>query len=95
MILSAAPYLMKGLSVVGTAAMFMVGGAILTHGIPLVHHAIEQLAHAGGAVSSMGMVLQALVPTLLNAAFGVVVGGAVVVGVALFGKLRGKHSLAG
>lgn len=95
MILSAAPYMMKGLSVVGTAAMFMVGGAILTHGIPIVHHAIEQLAHAGDAGSAMGGVLQALVPTLLNAAFGVVVGGVVVAGVVLLGKLRDKPGLAG
>lgn len=95
MILSAAPYMMKGLSVVGTAAMFMVGGAILTHGIPIVHHAIEQLAHAEDAGSAMGGVLQALVPTLLNAAFGVVVGGVVVAGVVLFGKLRDKPGLAG
>ncbi|MNF48637.1 Inner membrane protein YedI [compost metagenome] len=94
MILSAAPYLMKGLSVVGTAAMFMVGGAILTHGIPIMHHAIEQLAHAGGAGTAIGGVLQALVPTLLNAAFGVVAGGVVVAGVALFGKVRGKLGLA-
>lgn len=94
MILSAAPYLMKGLSVVGTAAMFMVGGAILTHGIPVMHHAIEQLAHVGDAASAMGIVLQVLVPTLLNAAFGVVVGGVVVAGVALFSKLRSKPSLA-
>ncbi|MNG27972.1 Inner membrane protein YedI [compost metagenome] len=85
---------MKGLSVVGTAAMFMVAGAIQTHGIPMVHHAIEQLAHAGDAGSAMGVVLQAMVPTLLNAAFGVAAGGVVVAGVALFGKVRGKLGLA-
>ncbi|MOA14427.1 Inner membrane protein YedI [compost metagenome] len=95
MILNAAPYMMKGLSVVGTAAMFMVGGAILTHGIPVLHHAIEQLAHVGGGASATGIVLQALVPTLLNAAFGIVAGGVVVAGVALFGKVRGKLGLAG
>ena len=47
-IVGAAPYLMKTLSVVGTAAMFMVGGAILTHGIPPVHAAVEQAAVAVG-----------------------------------------------
>lgn len=92
-ILRAAPYLMKGLSVVGTAAMFMVGGAILTHGIPVVHHAIEQVAHVGDQASALATVVQAIVPTLLNAAFGVLVGGVVVVVVALFGKLRSKSSL--
>ncbi|MCC6076109.1 DUF808 domain-containing protein [Pseudomonas sp. GCM10022188] len=92
-ILRAAPYLMKGLSVVGTAAMFMVGGAILTHGIPVVHHAIEQVAHVGDQASALATVVQVIVPTLLNAAFGVLVGGVVVVVVALFGKLRSKSSL--
>jgi predicted DNA repair protein MutK len=43
-ILSAAPYMMKTLSVVGTAAMFLVGGGILTHGVPVLHHWIEVLA---------------------------------------------------
>lgn len=75
-IVGAAPYLMKTLSVVGTAAMFMVGGAILTHGIAPVHAAIE---HAAAAVGGGGVV-QALVSTLLNALFGIV-AGAVVLGV--------------
>jgi predicted DNA repair protein MutK len=42
--------MMKGLSVIGTAAMFLVGGGILTHGMPVVHHWIESVgAAAGGA----------------------------------------------
>ena len=43
-ILKTAPWLMKGLSIAGTAAMFLVGGGILTHGIPMLHHAIEAVA---------------------------------------------------
>jgi uncharacterized protein len=35
-----APWLMKALSVVGTAAMFLVGGGILLHGLPFLHHAL-------------------------------------------------------
>ena len=46
---AAAPWLMKGLSVAGTAAMFLVGGGILVHGIPPLHHAIERVAQAIGA----------------------------------------------
>ena len=42
-IVAAAPYLMKTLSVVGTAAMFMVGGGILTHGIAPLGAAIEHV----------------------------------------------------
>lgn len=86
---------MKGLSVVGTAAMFMVGGAILTHGISPVHHAIEQLAQASGSLAAVGAVAEALLPTLLDATFGVLVGALVVVLVTLCSKLRGKPGLVG
>lgn len=70
-ILKFAPYMMKTLSVVGTAAMFLVGGAILTHGIPVVHHWIEH----SSSVFSNGF-LQWLAPTLLNGLFGVAAGAA-------------------
>lgn len=89
-ILNAAPFLMKGLSVVGTAAMFMVGGAILTHGIPPVEHGIEQLAHSMEALPVLGALLMAITPTLLDAVFGIVVGGGVLAVVALFAKLKGR-----
>ncbi|EYF02281.1 DUF808 domain-containing protein [Chondromyces apiculatus] len=69
-----APKLMKMLSVVGTAAMFTVGGGILTHGIPPVHHAIEGAAHAASGVPGIGGLLAALIPTTLNALFGVLTG---------------------
>jgi predicted DNA repair protein MutK len=36
-ILLAAPWLMKGLGVAGTVAMFLVGGGILTHALPSLH----------------------------------------------------------
>ena len=88
--LNVAPYLMKTLSVVGTAAMFMVGGGILTHGIPAVHHAIQHAAEATAGVAGIGVVLQAITPTLLDALFGVVAGAAVLVLVTLASKLRGK-----
>ncbi|PJM85994.1 DUF808 domain-containing protein [Achromobacter ruhlandii] len=74
-IVAAAPYLMKTLSVVGTAAMFMVGGGILTHGIAPVGTAIEHVAAAGG-----GGLLPPLVSTLLSALFGIA-AGAVALGV--------------
>ncbi|WP_058543329.1 DUF808 domain-containing protein [Pseudomonas fluorescens] len=79
-ILSAAPYMMKGLSVIGTAAMFLVGGGILTHGVPVVHHWIEGVtASAGGA----GFIL----PMLLNAVAGIVAGAVVLAGVLVVGKV--------
>ncbi len=43
-ILAAAPWLMRALSVAGTLAMFLVGGGIVSHGLPWLHHTGEQLA---------------------------------------------------
>lgn len=73
-IVRAAPWMMKTLSVVGTAAMFLVGGGILTHGIPWAHHSIEQLANQVGVWPAFGGVLQALTPSVLNALAGIVAG---------------------
>lgn len=70
-ILGFAPYMMKSLSVVGTAAMFLVGGAILTHGIASVHHWIEYFSD-----SLHNDMLQAIVPALLNGVFGIAAGAA-------------------
>ncbi|MGO0706417.1 DUF808 domain-containing protein [Pseudomonas paracarnis] len=79
-ILSAAPYMMKSLSVIGTAAMFMVGGGILTHGVPVVHHWIETVSQSTGALAW-------LMPTLLNAVAGIIAGGVVLVLLTLVTKL--------
>ena len=48
-ILAAAPWLMKALSVAGTAAMFLVGGGIIVHGIPPLHQAIERVGETSSA----------------------------------------------
>lgn len=53
----AAPLLMKGLTVVGTAAMFLVGGGILSHGVPPLHHALDALAAGAGMASGLVSVL--------------------------------------
>ncbi|CAB3652847.1 Inner membrane protein YedI [Achromobacter deleyi] len=84
-IVAAAPYLMKTLSVVGTAAMFMVGGGILTHGIAPLGAAIEHVAAATGS----GLV-PLLVSTLLSALFGIVAGAVVLGGVSLAKRLLRK-----
>ena len=78
-ILRAAPYMMKSLSVIGTAAMFMVGGGILTHGVPVVHHWIEGVSQSTGGLAW-------LMPTLLNAVAGIVAGAVVVAVVSVVGK---------
>lgn len=50
-LLTAAPILMKVLSVVGTIAMFLVGGGILTHSIPFLHHLAESIIAMAPAIS--------------------------------------------
>ncbi|MGQ0586580.1 MAG: DUF808 domain-containing protein [Gammaproteobacteria bacterium] len=65
-----APWLMKFLSVAGTAAMFTVGGSILVHGMPPVHHAVQAAAAASG--------FAVLVQVLLEALLGVVAGALIV-----------------
>lgn len=91
-ILVVAPWLMKTLSVVGTAAMFMVGGGILTHGIGAVHHFIESSAHDALGLPYVGVVLGGLLPTLLDAAFGILAGGVVLALVRLGGRLFRRSS---
>lgn len=86
-LLLTAPYLMKGLSVVGTAAMFMVGGGILTHGVHAAQVWIEQLAQSVAASSGL---LAALLPTLLNAGIGVIAGAVALLLVSLATRLWHK-----
>jgi len=79
-LLRAAPYMMKSLSVIGTAAMFMVGGGILTHGVPAVHHWIETVSQSIGGITW-------LMPTLLNAIVGIIAGAVVLAVVSVASKL--------
>lgn len=90
-ILWLAPWLMKSLSVVGTAAMFMVGGGILTHGFGAVHRWIESSAEHTLELPYIGAVLGGLVPTLLDAAFGILAGGLILALITLGGRLFGKR----
>ena len=83
-VLSAAPYMMKSLSVIGTAAMFMVGGGILTHGVPAAHHWVEGVA--ASSAQWLGVV-SAIVPTLLNAVAGIIAGAVVLAVVAGVSKV--------
>ena len=81
-LLAFAPKLMKFLSIAGTAAMFLVGGGILVHGISPVHHFVEDLAHLAG-------IFDGLTNTLINGLVGVIVGVILVAIVSGIGKLRG------
>jgi predicted DNA repair protein MutK len=87
-VLAAAPLLMKTLGVVGTAAMFLVGGGILVHGVPPLHHGIEH------AIASLPGAVKWLAGTLAEGATGVVAGGVIVAVFTAFQKLRGKKAAA-
>ena len=77
-ILRAAPWMMKGLSVAGTIAMFLVGGGILTHGFAALGHGIEALAdRLGGMDNAAAELLAAVTPLALDAAVGLLAGALV------------------
>jgi uncharacterized protein len=87
-IVNAAPWLMRFLSVAGTVAMFLVGGGILVHGVPVLHHAIE------AAVQPLGAWAVAVLPTLAHALVGVLTGALVLGAVAAVRRLRGTAAAA-
>ena len=68
---------MKGLSVAGTAAMFLVGGGILVHGIPLLHHSFERLADRLVELPAVGDLLRMLTLVAFDAVTGIVTGALV------------------
>ncbi|AFL72751.1 DUF808 domain-containing protein [Thiocystis violascens] len=94
-ILRAAPLLMKGLSIAGTIAMFLVGGGILAHGLPgvqdWIHHLSEGLAHARGMVR----VLSVMMPIAITAAIGIIAGAVALGAVSLVTRMRMALSAQG
>lgn len=82
-LLAVAPWLMKLLSVVGTLAMFLVGGGIVVHGIAPLHHAIEHWS------AGLGGMLAALLPMVVNLVLGFIIGAVVLAGVKAVSRQRG------
>lgn len=87
-LLSLAPWLMKLLAVVGTIAMFMVGGGILVHGFHFLDEGIKALASHLAEIATIGGALAALTPTLGGLLIGLVAGALVMTIVALGQRLR-------
>jgi predicted DNA repair protein MutK len=87
-ILRAAPWLMKGLSIAGTAAMFLVGGGIIVHGVPALHHVVMQF------IEGTGGALGTLVEMLGNAGIGIVAGALVLLLVSGGKRLLGRRAAA-
>ncbi|MFN9417967.1 MAG: DUF808 domain-containing protein, partial [Pirellula sp.] len=71
LILQGAPYLMRGLSIAGTAAMFLVGGGILVHKMKWIYHAIEPMLHS---VEHSVPILKTPTSMLLDGAVGILIG---------------------
>ncbi|MEZ5703003.1 MAG: DUF808 domain-containing protein [Burkholderiaceae bacterium] len=82
-LLAAAPRLMKALSVLGTAAMFLVGGGILLHGIPPLGHAVEHFAEGLGWAAG-------LVNSVAGGLAGLLAGAVAVWVFNLANRMRGK-----
>ena len=70
----AAPKLLKLLSVLGTIAMFTVGGGIIVHGIPLMGEPLHHFAEHVAELTHMGSVMEFIVSTVINIAVGLASG---------------------
>jgi hypothetical protein len=88
MLLALAPRLMGLLSVLGTAAMFLVGGGILVHGIAYLHHGSEHVLAVASdwPLAAVGTVL---LPQLYAALVGVLAGFLLIPPVSLLQRVRG------
>ncbi|CCP03564.1 Inner membrane protein yedI [Erwinia amylovora Ea644] len=82
LLLAAAPWLMRTLTVVGTLAMFLVGGGIIIHGLPQLHHLIAAFS------AEMHGLMAAVFNNLANLILGLIVGSIVLWVVNLIGKMR-------
>lgn len=93
-LLAFAPILMKTLSVVGTAAMFLVGGGIINHAIPFVHHFTEDTVEYVQDIPTMGSIVGSVTPMLMNLVVGILAGILVMIVVALVQKVWSKSKSA-
>jgi predicted DNA repair protein MutK len=94
LILKVAPWLMKTLSVAGTAAMFLVGGGILEHGIGPLHHGVEVLVERLAALPGIGGVAAAIAPLLADLLIGAAAGAVVLAGVSVAKRVFGRAPAA-
>lgn len=92
MLLAAAPRLMKLLTIVGTIAMFMVGGGIIGHNWAPLHHFATDAAARMAEVATIGPLLAAVTPTVIDVVAGVIVGALVLLVVTIVTKIRGSKA---
>jgi predicted DNA repair protein MutK len=87
-----APRLLETLSVLGTVAMFLVGGGIIAHGLPFVGHFVHGAHHAALGLPSIGPYLGAVTPTLSTFVVGLAVGALLVGLLTALKKLRPERA---
>ena len=90
-ILFSAPWLMKGLSVAGTAAMFLVGGGILVHGLAPLDHIVEAATQRAGELAGAGDVLAFITPLLIDLLVGLLAGALALAATTFFRKASGRR----
>ncbi|MDX1914793.1 MAG: DUF808 domain-containing protein [Methylophilus sp.] len=84
-LLAVTPHLMRTLSVLGTAAMFLVGGSMIGHNIPMIHHASEHITKTLKHLPTFGSILRTISPIIIDGIIGLLVG-AICVAVFELGK---------
>lgn len=87
-----APRLMKALTVIGTAAMFLVGGGILSHGVHAISEFSHSIAQAAGSVPAIGPVLESILPSIADGLIGVVAGALVLLVVLAVQRLFSRRA---
>jgi predicted DNA repair protein MutK len=87
-LLRGAPWLMKALSVLGTAAMFLVGGSIISHGLPPLHHVAEAVAAVVSQWPVVGPVLKPVSTLLIHGLVGMLSGALAVAAFEGFKRIR-------
>lgn len=86
LLLRIAPLLMKSLAIIGTIAMFLVGGGILVHSIPAIHHVVQNIIE--WLATTVGQIFNTIGPILIEGIVGIIAGGLVLLVVSLINKVR-------
>jgi uncharacterized protein len=73
-LLNITPHFMRALTILGTAAMFLVGGSIISHGLDFIHHTKEHIVNSMYNIPTLGGILTSISPIILDAVVGLCVG---------------------
>ncbi len=90
LLVKSAPYLMKGLSVFGTIAMFLVGGGIASHNIEWLHHISGYIVNIALSIPAIGDILSSISPILFDAIIGMLLGGFILSVLSLYQGIKTK-----